>query len=368
MDMDAAYRLLRDTVEEHGLAAGEVVVLEGGDGGLAQDVAAMGAGAVTTFTRDARLLKAAQRRTGVTVSDAVRQSGRGTADLVLLPVPKGRAYARSLLLTAWEAVRPGGKLLVCGQSTGGAKGVIADAKAVFGNAEVLGYKWRQRVAVSVKQADEVDTTQKQLRKWWGVDGIMPGTRAGFEVQEAGEALRFETTAGVFSWEHLDPGTALLLERLTIQPGETVHDVGCGAGVIGVVAAKRGAGRVVMTDVDLLAAEATRWNVEANDVQGGCEVRAEAGLIAEAGSVDLVVSNPAFHRGEEVDYEMAEALAQQAGAALAPGGRLVVVANRFLAYHKLLKRYFEAVERVYEDTKFHVLEARQPVKGEPEPGR
>ncbi len=65
----------------------------------------------------------------------------------------------------------------------------------------------------------------------------------------------------------------------------------------------------------------------------------------------------------MDLTMAGELAARAAVALRPGGALVVVANRFLAYHRLMGEAFDVpadrVERVFADEKYHVLRVVQP---------
>jgi 16S rRNA (guanine1207-N2)-methyltransferase len=69
---------------------------------------------------------------------------------------------------------------------------------------------------------------------------------------------------------------------------------------------------------------------------------------------LIVSNPPFHSGKPVDYQAAEAFIRQGRQALEPGGRLVIVANRFIRYDRLMESLFERVETLAADNHFHVL--------------
>ena len=60
----------------------------------------------------------------------------------------------------------------------------------------------------------------------------------------GEDLVLETREGLFSPEHVDRGTLAMLSLAELEPGMRVMDLGCGCGVVGVVAAKKcGAGNV-----------------------------------------------------------------------------------------------------------------------------
>ena len=85
-----------------------------------------------------------------------------------------------------------------------------------------------------------------------------------------------------------PTTRLCLEWLEkqVQPGDKVLDYGCGSGILGIAAAKLGAGYVAGVDIDPQAVEAARANAERNAVIARFEDSAEP----LAGEYDLVVAN------------------------------------------------------------------------------
>ncbi len=355
-----AHRLLAESAEFPADAG--VQVLEGGAGQLAEAVAArVPAGWVVSLTRDWRELTAAQ----ALLEDTPNAEASGAAfalpdrptDLVLMSIPKGRYLSRALLASAWTALRDGGALYLAGPSKMGAKSVINDARSLFGNAEVMGYKSHQRVARCVK-----DNAATDAPAWAGEPGVANGTFGEFTIDSPAGLLTFRTRPGVFSWDGLDEGTALLLEHLEIADGESVWDVGCGCGVIGLWAAQAGA-RVLMSDIDLIALACARGNVAFNRLDDRVEVAACDGLRREDGrAYDLIVTNPAFHQGRDRDTAMAENLIRDASGRLAPGGRLVIVANRFLGYAKALKRAGFEVGVVTETSRYRVFEG---VAGGPE---
>jgi methylase of polypeptide subunit release factors len=99
--------------------------------------------------------------------------------------------------------------------------------------------------------------------------------------------------------HRPPASTLeLAVRLDVRKGERVLDLGCGAGLLAIAAARLGAGRVVATDIDPRALEATRQNALANGVADRIEIRAGAWYEAlnghsacDAGMFDVMVATP-----------------------------------------------------------------------------
>lgn len=113
----------------------------------------------------------------------------------------------------------------------------------------------------------------------------------------GRSYRFATRPGLFGHRAVDPGSRLLLAHLGEVAEERVLDFGCGYGVLGVVAAGRGA-RMVMIDSDLRAVEMARQNLAAHGLQGKVEMLNDLSSVASS-SFDRVVSNPPTHAGSDV---------------------------------------------------------------------
>jgi D-alanine--D-alanine ligase len=74
--------------------------------------------------------------------------------------------------------------------------------------------------------------------------------------------------------HFPPPSSIDLAKiLDVKAGESVLDLGCGTGLLSIAAAKLGARRVVATDLDPQALEATAQNARVNGVEEPIEVRA-----------------------------------------------------------------------------------------------
>lgn len=172
-------------------------------------------------------------------------------------------------------------------------------------------------------------------------------------------------AGVFAAGRLDVGTRFFLETLkTTAAPETVVDLGCGNGILGMMTAMFNP-EADLTFVDesylaMASAEATfRANLGASRaakfIVGNAlfDTADPADRIA-AGSVDRVLCNPPFHANQAVGDATAWSMFADARDALRPGGSLWVIGNRHLAYHAKLKRLFGDCDVVNANSKFVAL--------------
>lgn len=288
--------------------------------------------------------------TGATVSPTISllPEGAGSFDRVVILAPQSRALARRWLVEAHALLRPDGAVNIAGANAEGIQSLIADAAALFGAAHLLGYGRGCRVAEARRAAEPPAPPA-----WAQAPGIAPGSWISVPAELPGGPVELVSLPGVFSADRLDPGTALLLQHSGLGPGLRVLDAGCGYGPIGVAAARLGASRVDMLDVNLLAVAAAAENIARLGLTGATALPSDA-LEAATGPYDLVISNPPFHAGKAVDAAMADAFISQARALLAPGGRLALVANRFLPYERRLAPLFSRVELAGENRSFKVL--------------
>lgn len=135
------------------------------------------------------------------------------------------------------------------------------------------------------------------------------------------SLWFDTDAGVFSRDGLDPGTKALIEAVPPLKGR-VLDLGCGWGPAGAFLKRLNPEiELVMSDVNPRAVELARGNLALNGVEA--RVLLSDGFEGLDGSYDAIVTNPPIRTGKESIY----GLFREAHARLNPGGALYIVIRK-----------------------------------------
>jgi 16S rRNA (guanine1207-N2)-methyltransferase len=169
-------------------------------------------------------------------------------------------------------------------------------------------------------------------------------------------------ANVFSRDSLDIGTRLFLQHLPVMPdARDIVDLGCGNGVVGLLAAAKHPGAMLhFIDESYMAIDSARQNFRrAFGETRKASFRVGDGLSdARRDSCDLVLCNPPFHLHSAVGDQIALRMFRQSHRALRRDGELWVIGNRHLGYHASLKRLFGAVKLVGSNRKFVVLRAAQ----------
>ena len=160
-----------------------------------------------------------------------------------------------------------------------------------------------------------------------------------EEQVQGIELVLNTNEEVFSPMAVDKGTKAMLSFVEFKEGDRVLDLGCGCGVVGILAAKQiGAGNVVMCDVSENAVQLSKQNAELNGVEG-VTIRQSDGLkeISEK-DFTLILSNPPYH----TDFAVAKGFIEDGFKKLIIGGKMIMVTKRLDWYRNKLSSVFGGV--------------------------
>jgi 16S rRNA (guanine1207-N2)-methyltransferase len=277
----------------------------------------------------------------------------GLANTMLHPSKMMTLY---LLRLGRRLLRPGAMIYVSGAKNRGVASITDDMRRLLGNVSIPLVRKGHRVASSRREPGAIVD-----------DALWPDPTSGAAEVVTVRGARFELVASplAFAAGRLDPAAAMLAAAIQVAPEETVVDLGCGAGIVGLVAARLAPhGHVYLLDASYAAARTALVNAERNAITNVTALSGDGpAIIAE---IDLhphvIVTNPPFHRGQVEARQVAARFIAAAAACLAPGGRLYVVANRFLAYEPIARASFADVREVAGDERYKVLLAQRPQTG------
>jgi 23S rRNA (guanine1835-N2)-methyltransferase len=163
---------------------------------------------------------------------------------------------------------------------------------------------------------------------------------------------------VFSRSSLDIGARLLLDNLPRQKSGVIVDLGCGNGVLGLMALEYNPeAELLFLDESYMAVASSQLNVEQNRPQDLARssfqvTHAMKGI--DSSSVDVIICNPPFHQLQTITDDIAWQMFCDAKRCLKRGGELWIVGNRHLDYHIKLKRLFGGAECIASSSKFVIL--------------
>jgi 23S rRNA (guanine1835-N2)-methyltransferase len=172
-------------------------------------------------------------------------------------------------------------------------------------------------------------------------------------------LEISNLSNVFAANKLDIGARIMLENMPKGDFNTIIDLGCGNGVLGLRAASLYPNAKIhfIDDSDMaVASSAANWALN-----GLATERAEFhwdDCMTHLGDVtpDLILCNPPFHQGEAITDHIAWQMFNDAKRSLKEGGILHIVGNRHLNYHIKLDRLFGNCTTVASNGKFVILQS------------
>ena len=293
-------------------------------------------------------------RNGESPADAVLattvEGFSGPIDLLLVRVPKSLALLEDQLWRLQPFVGPGTTVVGTGMVTEIHTSTLQAFERILGPT---------RTSLAVRKARlifcEPDAGLARTDNPWPLTYRLPD---GIGVADGRPVVNH---AGTFSADHLDIGTRFFLQHLPSRSDPArIVDLGCGNGVVGLAAALASP-KAALTFVDesYQAVASARATFAATFPPGtrNAEYRAADGMAGfEAGSVDLVLTNPPFHSHQATTDATAWRMFTGARAALRRDGELWVVGNRHLGYHAKMKRLFGNCDVVASNPKFVVLRA------------
>jgi len=170
----------------------------------------------------------------------------------------------------------------------------------------------------------------------------------------GHSLTFETAPSLFSPNQIDKGTLAMLEHIQFTKSDKVLDLGCGYGVVGIVAAKHTApANVYMTDLNKTAIEYARRNVSLNNVEGIKIIQSDSYKNINETNFTIIASNPPYH----ADFSVPKLFIEKGFNRLTIGGKFYMVTKRKDWYKNKFVAIFGGV-RIHEKDNYFIFEAER----------
>lgn len=254
--------------------------------------------------------------------------------LVLLTKHKEENFAN--IARGWSLLANGGTLICAGDNEDGAASLEMQAGKAFGLAGTLS-KFHSRVFWLMK-------AERLPPDYW-----LELTR----LQPVGDGSWF-SQPGIFSWDRIDDGSALLAQHLPQSLSGHVADFGCGWGYL----ARCVLGSSAVRHIDLIDAEHRAIEAAQANITDDRARFLWLDLANEPAPTlyDAIVCNPPFHTGRASTPALGQKVIEAASRALKPGGQLYLVANRGLPYEAMLKTHFASFETLADNNKFRVTRA------------
>ena len=268
-------------------------------------------------------------------------------DCVLIKIPKTRALLEHQLYALRGLLHHGTRILAAGMTRIIHRSTLELFESLLGPTATTRARKKSRL-ILVERDHSINEGQSPYPE-------------SYELV-VNRSFRLINHASLFSRERLDRGSRLMIENMPVDPRHPrIVDLGCGNGVLGIVAASLNpSSRLVFCDESHMAIASAKSNFESAFGKGReAEFRLADCLDGMADEcADLVLINPPFHQQHAIGDRIARKMIRDSRRVLAPGGELRLVGNRHLAYHLRLKRLFGNCDVVASDSKFVLLAAQK----------
>lgn len=263
-------------------------------------------------------------------------------------IAKEKPWVHHLINQARQHLPPGSRLYLAGHKQEGIKTYAEKAAALFNSQQ--------------KAQKNGDFYQIELTQTADPIGILlpcedyPELRAVFNLREKPVLSK----PGIYGWDKIDQGSELLVAVVANESLSTINnclDLGCGYGYLTLATGQLNWGLRTCTDNNSAALDACAHNCAQFAINAHC-VLADCGEGLQE-QFDLILCNPPFHQGFNVENQLTQRFLAAAAKRLTPKGAAYFVVNHFIPLERKASDYFKLCELKASNGRFKVLRLAQP---------
>lgn len=170
-------------------------------------------------------------------------------------------------------------------------------------------------------------------------------------------LKFNTNEKIFSPNKVDTGTLAMLSQIEFSKDDKVLDLGCGYGIVGILASKIiGVENVIMCDISDDAINLSKENAKLNGVAGVEIIKSDGLDEIRDSDFTLILSNPPYH----ADFSVPKRFIEEGYKRLVLGGRMVMVTKRKDWYKNKFISIFGGVKITEQDDYFVFISEKRDI--------
>jgi 16S rRNA (guanine1207-N2)-methyltransferase len=267
---------------------------------------------------------------------------------VFYRVSKEKPVVHRVINLAFDWLKPGGELFICGEKSEGTKTYIDKAGKLF-----------DQKAHAQKDGHIYSATLSKSRSADGDIAYLNDSDYD-SIRLIGEQnnLSIHSKPGTFGWNKIDRGSEILVGKLAEWLPDDIQylsllDLGCGYGYISLMVSTFNPATLTATDNNAAALLAITENakqaqIDINIVGADCAQQIEQ-------PVDIILCNPPFHQGFSIDGSLTDKFLRQTKRLLKPGGKALYVVNQFIPLERKAAEHFSNATKLLEAEGFKLVE-------------